>query len=90
MAKTLSVADIEHMLIAGKTEDSVHALLDIVKREPQNDRGWYLLGDIYRRSGMWAEAIGAFGKAKMISPDGPADAAIESIYEVLRARHIEF
>ncbi|MCQ2137788.1 MAG: tetratricopeptide repeat protein [Bacteroidales bacterium] len=89
MVKTLSLADIEKLLIDGRTEESVSALHSLLKCEPQNDRGWYLLGSIYHRGQMWAEAIDAYGKAKMLSPDGPADAAIESIYGTLRAHHIE-
>ncbi len=89
MVKALSLTDIEKMLMSSPADESLATLLDFVKREPQNERGWYLLGGIYRRHQMWPEAINAYGKAKMLSPDGPADAAIESIYSTLRAHHIE-
>ena len=89
MMKALSLSEIEKLLMTSSAEESFSALLDFVKREPQNERGWYLLGGIYRRQQMWAEAIDAYNRSKMISPDGPADAAIESIYETLRTARVE-
>lgn len=80
----LNVIDIEKILAQGKTDEAYHALLDYVEKEPDNAQAWYLLGGIYRRQQMWGEAINAYAKAKNLFPDGPADAAIESIYEILR------
>jgi hypothetical protein len=33
---------------------------------------------------MWGDAINAYNKAKLIDPAGPAAAAVESIYDILR------
>ena len=57
---------------------------DFVKREPSEPQGWYLLGNLYRRQQLWGDAINALNKAKHLDPDGPADAAIESIYNIIR------
>ena len=76
--------EIEALLRAGQLEEAHQSLRDYVKRQPGDAQGWYLLGNIYRRQQLWGDAINALGKAKMLDPDGPADAAIESIYTIIR------
>lgn len=78
------MVNIEKTLAEGRVEEAFIALQDFLKAEPNSAKGWYLLGGIYRRQQMWGEAINSYGKAKMIEPDGPADAAIESIYDIIR------
>jgi uncharacterized protein HemY len=43
-----------------------------------------MLGNLYRRQQLWGDAINMLNKAKLLDPDGPADAAIESIYNIIR------
>ena len=76
--------EIEALLRAGQLEEAHQSLRDYVKRQPGDAQGWYLLGNLYRRQQLWGDAINALGKAKMLDPDGPADAAIESIYDIIR------
>ena len=78
------LADIEKKLSAGEIENAFNSLSDFLEKEPKSAKGWYLMGGIYRRQQMWGEAINAYSKAKLIEPDGPADAAIESIYDIIR------
>lgn len=80
----LRLSDIEKTLSEGRVEEAFNSLMEYLKAEPQSAKGWYLLGGIYRRQQMWGDAINAYSKAKMIEPDGPADAAIESIYDIIR------
>lgn len=80
----MTFKDIEKLLCDGRLNEAYRALLDLLASEPDCARGWYMLGGIYRRQQLWPEAIDAYSKAKMIEPDGPADAAIESIYDVVR------
>lgn len=82
--KELSLTDVEALLRAGKLEEAHQSLRDFVKREPDNPQGWYMLGNLYRREQLWGEAINHLNKAKLLDPDGPADAAIESIYNIIR------
>ena len=79
-----TLVNIEKTLAEGRVEEAFIALQDFLKAEPNSAKGWNLLGGIYRRQQMWGEAINSYGKAKMIEPDGPADAAIESIYDIIR------
>ena len=76
--------EIEALLRAGQLEEAHQSLKDYVKRDPDNPQGWYMLGNLYRRQELWGEAINHLNKAKMLDPDGPADAAIESIYNIIR------
>jgi Cytochrome c biogenesis factor len=82
--KLPSLTEIEALLRAGELEEAHQSLQAFVKAEPGNPQGWYLLGNLYRRQQMWGDAINAWNKAKMLDPDGPADAAIESIYNIIR------
>ena len=82
--KPLSLTDIEALLRAGSLEEAHVSLCEFVKREPDNPQGWYMLGNLYRREQLWGEAINHLNKAKLLDPDGPADAAIESIYNIIR------
>ena len=82
--KPLSLADIERLLRDNRLEEAYQSLLDFVRREPSEPQGWYLLGNLYRRQQLWGDAINALNKAKLLDPDGPADAAIESIYDIIR------
>ena len=82
--KPLTLQDIEALLRAGALEEAHQSLRDFVRREPDNPSGWYMLCNLYRRQQLWGEAINHLNKAKLLDPEGPADAAIESIYNILR------
>ena len=82
--KLPSLTEIEALLRAGSLEEAHQSLQDYVKREPADPQGWYLLGTLYRRQQLWGDAINNLNRAKMLDPDGPADAAIESIYNIIR------
>ena len=79
-----NLVEIEALLRAGELEEAHQSLCAYVKRTPGDAQGWYLLGNLYRRQQLWGDAINALGKAKMLDPEGPADAAIGSIYHILR------
>lgn len=79
-----TLANIEKKLSDGSVEEAFTSINEFLKENPNSAKGWYLLGGIYRRQQMWGDAINAYSKAKMIEPDGPADAAIESIYDIIR------
>ena len=82
--KPQTLQDIEALLRANALEEAHQSLRDFVGREPDNPQGWYMLGNLYRRQQLWGDAINALGRAKMLDPYGPADAAIDSIYDILR------
>ncbi len=79
-----SIIEIERMLCSNNVNQAYETLQELLRREPDNAQAWCLLGGLFRRNRMWSDAIAAYSRAKLIDPDGPADSAIESIYEVLR------
>ena len=79
-----NLVEIEALLRAGELEEAHQSLCDYVKRQPDDAQGWYMLGNLYRRQQLWGEAINHLNRAKLLDPDGPADAAIESIYDIIR------
>ena len=66
----MSALEIEALMREERIDEAYDRLLDLVKKEPLNAHGWYLLGTIYRRHGMWMEAIEAFSHSKIIEPTG--------------------
>ena len=82
--KQPTLTEIEALLRGGQLEEAHQSLRDFVKREPDNAQGWYMLGNLYRRQQLWGDAINHLNRAKLLDPDGPADAAIESIYNIIR------
>ena len=79
-----TLSEIEALLRANELEEAHQSLQEYVKRQPSDPQGWYLLGNLYRRQQLWGDAINMLNKAKLLDPDGPADAAIESIYNIIR------
>lgn len=83
MVKT-DLNEVHKLLCSDKVDDAYRTLRELLEAEPDNAQAWYLLGGLFRRNQMWGDAINAYNKAKMIDPAGPADAAIASIYEIIR------
>ncbi|MFA7116026.1 MAG: tetratricopeptide repeat protein [Bacteroidales bacterium] len=80
----MTIIEIEKLITKNETEKAFKELFLYVKENPDNAKAWYLLGNVYRKHEQWGEAINALNKAKLIDPEGPADAAIESIYNIIR------
>ena len=53
---------------AGNEEAMVAALRERLRQDPDNDRGWFMLGMSYRGSGRFAEAEQAFRRASELAP----------------------
>ncbi|HIZ87258.1 MAG TPA: tetratricopeptide repeat protein [Candidatus Coprenecus pullistercoris] len=79
-----TIVEIERLIASGHLDDARDEIERLVKVEPDNSQAWFLLGGIYRRHELWGDAINAYNKAKLIDPEGPAAAAIESIYDIIR------
>lgn len=78
-----TLVEIEGILAKGKIEEAYEMLNSYIASNPEDAQAWYLLGSMYRRQELWGDAINAYNKAKLLDPQGPAAAAIESIYDVL-------
>lgn len=78
-----TLVEIEGILAKGKMEEAYEMLNSYIATNSEDAQAWYLLGSMYRRQELWGDAINAYNKAKLLDPQGPAAAAIESIYDVL-------
>lgn len=78
-----TLVEIEGILAKGKIEEAYEMLNSYIATNSEDAQAWYLLGSMYRRQELWGDAINAYNKAKLLDPQGPAAAAIESIYDVL-------
>jgi cytochrome c-type biogenesis protein CcmH len=54
---------------AASTEAMAAALRERLRQDPDNDRGWFMLGMSYRESGRFAEAEQAFRRASELAPN---------------------
>lgn len=79
-----TVAEIEKILSDGDLALASGEVRKLLESEPENGAAWYLQGNIYRRQQQWGDAINAYNKAKQYDPACPADAAVESIYDIIR------
>jgi cytochrome c-type biogenesis protein CcmH len=57
---------------AGSMEEMAAQLRERLRQEPDNDRGWFMLGMTYRESGRFAEAEQAFRRASELAPRNAA------------------
>lgn len=85
----VTVTDIEKLVAAGHLDDALTQLETLLAAEPDNSQAWFLLGGIYRRHELWGDAINAYNRAKLIDPEGPAAAAVESIYDILHFVNVD-
>lgn len=85
----VTVTDIEKLVAAGHLDDALSKLETLLAAEPDNSQAWFLLGGIYRRHELWGDAINAYNRAKLIDPEGPAAAAVESIYDILHFVNVD-
>lgn len=76
-------------MASGQLDKARGELEELLAAEPENSQAWFLLGGIYRRHELWGDAINAYNKAKLIEPEGPAAAAIESIYDILHFVNVD-
>lgn len=79
----MTLSEIERIIAQGKLDDARDQLTALLEKEENNEQAWFLLGGIYRRKEMWGDAINAYNKAKLLNPEGPGAAAVESIYDIL-------
>ncbi|MCF0164009.1 MAG: tetratricopeptide repeat protein [Bacteroidales bacterium] len=80
-----NLKEIEALVMQGNLTEAYDELTAFLAKDGQNASGWFMLGNIYRRKNQWEDAINAYNKAKYYNPEGPADAAIESVYEKIRS-----
>ena len=69
----VTITEIEKLIAAGRLDDARDEIERLLVLEPQNSQAW-----------LWGDAINAYNRAKLIDPEGPAAAAIESIYDIIR------
>ena len=84
-----TLPDIGKSVASGRLDEAREELERLLAAEPDNAQAWFLLGGIYRRHELWGDAINAYNRAKLIEPEGPAAAAIESIYDILHFVNVD-
>lgn len=87
LSRIITTVEIEALMREGLNGEAYNQLNTLLEKEPKNAYGWYLLGTLFRRQQMWGEAINAYNKSKLLEPEGPAAAAVDSVYEILNYKN---
>lgn len=79
----MNLLDIRKLIEANNIEGAISALNDYIVTNPNSDEAYYLLGNMYRKSNDWRNAIKNYCEAIELNPDSPAKEAYEACIEVL-------
>ena len=83
-----TIQEIKDMLSRSEGVEALNAADEIVKDKATNREtlamAYYLRGNAYRQQGNVRMALNSYLESMELDPDGPADAAIESIYNIIR------
>lgn len=74
---------IKSLIEEGNLDEAIRLLELAIKEEPQNEKAYFQLGNIYRKLENWKEAINHYLRAEEINPDSPAKNARLMILDIL-------
>ena len=77
------------LIKAGSLEKVVEVLKEYLKQNEGCDEAWLMLGNAYRRSEDWKNAMDSYAKAMEINPESPAKDAYNMIVEILNFYDIQ-
>ncbi len=75
--------DLKNRLSNGESETVLRELELYLTENPNSDEAYFLMGNAYRKSEKWGEAMNAYANAVELNPESPAKHAYQSIVEVL-------
>ncbi len=79
----MDLLEIQQIIEKGDLAKAKSLLDEYIAKNKNDDKAYFLLGNIYRRSEDWQNTINSFQKAIDINPESPAVAAKENIYKIL-------
>ena len=85
----MNLQNIKQQIQSGSLAEAIEALNQYIKETPNSDEAWLLLGNAYRKTENWKEAMDAYYKAYEINPDSPARDAYEHIVQILNFYDIQ-
>lgn len=84
-----NLQNIKQLIQSGSLAEAIEALNKYISEQPESDEAWLLLGNAYRKTENWKEAMDAYYKAYEINPDSPARDAYEHIVQILNFYDIQ-
>ncbi|MFI3240281.1 MAG: tetratricopeptide repeat protein [Bacteroidales bacterium] len=78
-----NLSDIRHLINSDNIEDAISALNNYITENPKSDEAYYLLGNMYRKSNDWRNAIRNYCEAMELNPNSQAKDAYEACIEIL-------
>lgn len=74
---------IKDLLSGNRVDKAIKELERYIKENPTSDEAYYLLGNAYRKTDNWKQALTNYSIAKEINPDGPGAQAYEAAVMIL-------
>ena len=71
------------LLDKGLWNEAVEVLTSYVKDYPDSDEAYFLLGNAYRKTGDWQQALNHYMEAISRNPDSPAVTAKKMLMDIL-------
>lgn len=74
---------IKELIYEGRTEEAIRLLDDYIAEHPEDDEGWYLRGNAYRKREDVRQALNNYLKAMELNPGSPAVEAHNMLMKIL-------
>lgn len=83
--------EISKMIAEGQTERAIERLNELIATLPSpDDHAYYVLGNVYRKCGDFARAMGCYLEAMAINPDSPAAEAHRMLTDIIEFYHKDY
>lgn len=79
----------QELIKAGSLAKAVEVLTEHLQQNEECDEAWFMLGNAYRKSEDWKNAMDSYAKAMEINPESPAKDAYNMIVEILNFYDIQ-
>ncbi len=81
---TTDLQNIKQRIGEGDVTGAIDLLTDFIRNDVHgNDEAYYLLGNAYRKTGDWQQALNNYLEAIERNPDSPAAAARDMLMDIL-------
>lgn len=79
----------QELIKVGASAQAVEVLKEYLQQNTECDEAWLLLGNAYRKSEDWKNAMDSYFKAMEINPESPAKDAYNMIVDILNFYDIQ-
>lgn len=71
------------LLMEARNEEAIELLLGLAESDPCNDEAYFELGNAYRKTENFQQALNSYAEALEINPESPARQTYEMVIRIL-------